>query len=261
MSSVQLSCAYDFDAELALDEKGIFLALRIRGYISAGAYLEDATPIMQAIAASWKGTSVYGFPSVDVVNKVMFTTTPPVNARSSADQVEVAYFIERLIDQAARDLDIDRVELRKRNSVQPVLCALLDKAIVAADAVGFSGRTAESEKHGRLRGLGIGAFEDATASAPSFGVGVAEVEIDPKTGLIGVVRRLLLNASGQLTVLPTVGDRLDVQGLTYVGDARSKALLANAIVDALDGKHVDFPSMPERVWGVIHASPPMLGLY
>jgi CO/xanthine dehydrogenase Mo-binding subunit len=261
MSSVQLSCAYDFDGELALDEKGIFLALRVRGYVSAGAFLEDATPIKQARDLSRKGTTVYGIPFVEVANKVLFTTTLPANTRTSADQVETAYMIERLIDQAARDLDIDRVELRKRNSVRPELGALLDRAIVAADAIGFFGRTAESEKHGRLRGLGVGAFEEEAALAPSFGVGVAEVEIDPETGLIAVVRRILVSAAGDITVLPRVGDRLEIQGLTYSGDARAKALLANAIVDALGGRHVDFPSMPERIWGAVHTSTPMLGLY
>jgi Molybdopterin-binding domain of aldehyde dehydrogenase len=136
MSSVQLSCAYDFDGELALDEKGIFLGLRIRGYVSAGAFLEDATPIKQARDLSRKGMSIYGIPFVEVANKVLFTTTPPANTRSAADQIEAAYIIERLIDQAARDLNLDRVELRKRNSVRPELGALLDKAIVAADAMG-----------------------------------------------------------------------------------------------------------------------------
>jgi carbon-monoxide dehydrogenase large subunit len=261
MSSVQLSCGYDFDGELALDESGIFLALRLRGYVSAGAYLEDATPIKQARDLLHKGIPVYGIPFVEVSTKVLFTTTPPANSQSSADSIAAEFVVERLIDQAARDLHIDRVELRKRNSVQPELGALLDKAIVAADAMGFSSRTAESLKHKRLRGFGVGAFEEGGESTPSFGVGVAEVEIDPETGLIAVVRRILVNASGKISILPRVGDRLEVQGLTYSGDTRAKALLANAIVDALGGHHVDFPSMPERVWGAVHASAPMLGLY
>jgi carbon-monoxide dehydrogenase large subunit len=258
VSRVQLSCAYDFDGELAFDEKGLFLALRLRGFVSAGAYLHDATPVKWALGVACNDASTYGIPLVDVASKVLFTTTPPATTRSEADQVGRVYFIERLIDQAARHLNIDRVELRKRNSVQPELGTLLDRAVTVADATGFSARKAESGKHGRLRGWGIGTFEEGLASTSAFGVGVAEVEIDPETGLVTVMDLISVSGAGEISILPKTGEWLETKGLIYSGKVRAKAALANAIVDALGGEHVDFPTMPERVWNVLHGATPIL---
>jgi carbon-monoxide dehydrogenase large subunit len=89
--------------------------------------------------------------------------------------------MERLIDTAAREMGIDRAELRRRNHIQPDMIpykapstmlydsgdfpALLDEALAAADWDGFAARRAESARRGRLRGIGIGQYLEVTAPA------------------------------------------------------------------------------------------------
>jgi carbon-monoxide dehydrogenase large subunit len=253
ISVAHLSCAYDFEGELALESNGNFLALRITGFVGAGAYLEDATPLTSAFGITCNDGSAYRFPLVEVASKVLYTTTPPANSRSTMDQPEGNYFIERLIDQAARDLGIDRLELRRRNATREQdLPALLEKASMAADVAGFAGRKLSNTKSGTHRGLGIGTFEDVTASGNSFGVEVAEVEVDSETGTIRIVKRTLVHASD---------DGHNLQRLGGPIEASAKPAFANAIIDALGGRHIDVPAIPERVWNAVRAPVQMLGLY
>jgi CO/xanthine dehydrogenase Mo-binding subunit len=256
ISTASLACAYDFEGELALSGDGTFMALRYKGFVSVGAYLEDMTPLNGAFSITCNNASPYRIPLVAVSSKALFTTTPPANAQSTAGKPDGFYFLERLIDQAARDLDIDPVELRKQNA--PDLAARFGKACDAADAEGVLSRKASSRRNGTLRGLGIGTFQDAGAPAMSVGVEIAEVEIDAETGLIRVMQRTVVNGSNVVSH-PAV--RGNIQGIGDTGDARAKPALANAIVDALGGRHIDVPAIPERLWEALHAPAPMLGLY
>jgi carbon-monoxide dehydrogenase large subunit len=170
---------HDFDAELALDKDGTFLAARLTGFANVGAYLANVGPLMGSMGVTRNLAAIYRTPLIEVATKVAFTNTSPVGAYRGAGRPEANYFMERLIDTAAREMGIDRIELRKRNHIRPEempyktasgttydsgeFTTLLDKALAFADVAGFAARKVESQARGKLRGLGIGDYLEVTA--------------------------------------------------------------------------------------------------
>jgi carbon-monoxide dehydrogenase large subunit len=170
---------HDFDAELALDKDGTFLAVRLTGYANVGGYLANVGPLMGSAGVTRNLAAVYRTPLIEVSSKVAFTNTPPVGAYRGAGRPEANYFMERLIETAAREMGLDAVAMRKRNHIKPEempfktasattydsgeFSALLDKALAAADVKGFTRRKEESKKRGKLRGLGVGNYLEVTA--------------------------------------------------------------------------------------------------
>src|SRR3954470_20875650 len=163
-------------AELALDKDGRFLAVRLSGTANAGAYI---FPPMPATGNAVKNLiDVYRTPLMEVNSKVVFTNTTPIGAYRGAGRPEGNYYMERLIDTAAREMGVDRVELRRRNHIAPgampykapsgmnydsgEFTTILDKAVTIADWDGFEKRKAESAKRGKLRGRGIGQYLEVT---------------------------------------------------------------------------------------------------
>ncbi|MBL0899377.1 MAG: xanthine dehydrogenase family protein molybdopterin-binding subunit, partial [Reyranella sp.] len=110
---------HDFDAELALDKDGNFLAVRLTGFANVGAYLANVGPLMGSMGVTRNLAAVYRTPLIEVATKVMFTHTSSVGAYRGAGRPEANYFMERLIATAAREMGIDQVELRRRNHVAP----------------------------------------------------------------------------------------------------------------------------------------------
>ena len=170
---------HDLDGELALDRVGNILAVRLTGYANVGAYLANVGPLMGSMGVTRNLAAIYRTPLIEVATKVMFTHTSPVGAYRGAGRPEANYFMERLIDTAAREMGLDSLDLRRRNHIRPdempyktasgttydsgEFTALLDKALAFADVAGFAARKAESEKRGKLRGLGIGDYLEVTA--------------------------------------------------------------------------------------------------
>ena len=170
---------HDFDAELALEKDGKFLAVRLTGFANVGAYLANVGPLMGSMGVTRNLAAIYRTPLIEVATKVAFTNTSPVGAYRGAGRPEANYFMERLIDTAAREMGIDKVEMRKRSHIKPEempfttasgttydsgeFTTLLDKALKFADVPGFEARKAESKARGKLRGLGIGDYLEVTA--------------------------------------------------------------------------------------------------
>jgi aerobic carbon-monoxide dehydrogenase large subunit len=170
---------HDFDAELALDKDGRFLAVRLTGFANVGGYLANVGPLMGSMGVTRNLAAIYRTPLIEVATKVAFTHTSPVGAYRGAGRPEANYFMERLIDTAAREMGIDQVALRKLNHIKPEempfktasgttydsgeFTTLLDKALTFADVAGFAARKAESKARGKLRGLGIGDYLEVTA--------------------------------------------------------------------------------------------------
>jgi carbon-monoxide dehydrogenase large subunit len=163
-------------AELALDKDGRFLAVRLTGTGNAGAYIY---PPMPATTNAVKNViDVYATPAMEVNSKVVFTNTTPIGAYRGAGRPEGNYYMERLIDTAAREMGIDRVELRRRNHIAPAempykapsgmnydsgeFATVLDKALAIADWQGFEKRRQESAARNKLRGRGIGSYLEVT---------------------------------------------------------------------------------------------------
>ena len=190
---------HEMTAELALDKEGKFLAVRVTGYGNVGAYLGTVAPQPPSMNVVRNVTSVYRIPLLEVSTKVMFTNTTPVSAYRGAGRPEANYYMERLIDEAARGMGIDRLELRRRNHVRPQeipykaasgmtydsgdFGKVFEKALQAGDVKNFELRRAEAKKRGKLRGLGIGSYLEVTAP-PNKEMGGVTFEGDGSVKLI-----------------------------------------------------------------------------
>ena len=170
---------HEVTAELALDKDGHFLAVRLTSYANMGAFLAMVAPLPGTMNAVKNTPSVYRTPLLEVATKCMFTNTTQVSAYRGAGRPEGNYYMERLIDAAAAEMGIDRLELRRRNHIAPSQIpfdassgmhydsgdfpGLFEDAVALADLAGFAARKRESEARGKLRGLGIGSFLEVTA--------------------------------------------------------------------------------------------------
>ncbi|HZT63087.1 MAG TPA: xanthine dehydrogenase family protein molybdopterin-binding subunit, partial [Burkholderiales bacterium] len=128
---------HEITGELALDEKGKFLALRMTGYGNVGAYLSNVAPQPPTMNLVRNACGVYRIPLFEVSTKVCFTNTSPVSAYRGAGRPEANMYIERLIDEAAREMGIDRFELRRRNHVTPAEIPYKNRADMTVDSGDF----------------------------------------------------------------------------------------------------------------------------
>ena len=173
-------------AELALDAKGRFLAIRVSGHGNLGAYLAGVAPIPLALNIGKNIASVYRTPLIETDIKCVLTNTPFMGAYRGAGRPEANYFMERLVDLAAAEMKIDRIALRRRNLIQPKSLpfanasgstydsgdfpAVLDRALELSDYANFARRRREARKRGRLRGIAVGCYLEVTAGlSPELG--------------------------------------------------------------------------------------------
>ncbi|MEA2771612.1 MAG: aerobic carbon-monoxide dehydrogenase large subunit [Acetobacteraceae bacterium] len=169
--------------ELAVDANGIFLALRTRNVSNMGAYLSTFAPYIPTYAGTGVLASVYGFKAIYANVLGVFTNTVPVDAYRGAGRPESNYLVERLVDAAAAELGVDKVELRRRNMVLPSAMPhstpvgksydsgdfrmVLDAAVAHMDYAGFAARRAAAAALGKRRGLGLAYYLEATGGDPT----------------------------------------------------------------------------------------------
>ncbi len=181
--------------ELALDADGIFLALRVRSTANLGAYLGFNTP--HSSTNNLGGLAgVYRTPHIFAEVRGAFTHTQPNAPYRGAGRPEATYALERIIEQAAHEMGIDRVDLRQRNLIaseaMPFRTGLvftydsgdfaenMRLALAESDWDGFAARLAVSQARGRLRGIGIAnAIEIAGGPAAQPNEESAEIRFDP----------------------------------------------------------------------------------
>jgi carbon-monoxide dehydrogenase large subunit len=207
---------HDLLAELALDGDGRFLAVRISGFANMGAYLGNFGVLIGSLNIVKNTVGGYATPLIEVSTKCVFTNTTPVGPYRGAGRPESNYYMERLVDLAAAETGIDKIELRKRNHIRPdqlpfraasgmtydsgEFSALLDRALALADWRSYGRRQEESLKRGRLRGRGIGGFLEVTG-APSKEMAGIRFEAD---GTVTIVTGTLDYGQGHLTPLAQV---------------------------------------------------------
>ena len=199
-------------AELALDEAGHFVALRVKTTANMGAYLSTFSAAIPTYLYGTLLAGQYKTPNIYVEVDSVFTNTAPVDAYRGAGRPEATFLLERIVELAARELGLDPVELRRKNLIQPEdfpyqtpvaleydigdYEASLDKALGMADYAGFPARQKVSEQAGKLRGIGFSCYIEACGLAPSQLAG----ELGAGVGLweSGEVR---VNPTGSVTVL------------------------------------------------------------
>ncbi|SLN13818.1 xanthine dehydrogenase family protein molybdopterin-binding subunit [Pseudooctadecabacter jejudonensis] len=198
--------------ELACEKDGTFIAFRTETMANVGAYLSNFSTATPTFLHGTLMAGNYTVPNVYVNVKAVFTNTAPVDAYRGAGRPEATYSIERVIDMAARELGMDPIELRRKNFIKPDQYpfasaagleydsgnydAQMDKLEAMIDRDGFAARRAESEKNGKLRGLGVNAYIEACGIAPSNLVGV----LGSRVGLYDAAT-VRVNATGNLSVM------------------------------------------------------------
>ncbi|MDU9003468.1 xanthine dehydrogenase family protein molybdopterin-binding subunit [Sedimentitalea todarodis] len=196
--------------ELALDADNNFVALRTDTLANMGAYLSTFAPSVPTWLHGVLMAGNYKTPLIYVNVKAVFTNTVPVDAYRGAGRPEATYQLERVVDKAARELGVDPIALRRQNFITefpyatPVAVeydtgdyhATMDKLEEIGDFAGFAARRADSEKNGKLRGLGVNCYIEACGIAPSSLVG----QLGARAGLYesATVR---VNATGGLVVM------------------------------------------------------------
>ncbi len=166
------------DGELALDASGRMLGVRFSFTGNLGAYPTMIGPVVNTLGATACLTGPYDLPAAHARMRIAYTNTVPTAAYRGAGRPLMSYAIERLVDQAALETGIDPVALRARNFIArdafPYKLAnntvydcgdfnlALERAVAAADWSGFEARRAAARTRGRLRGIGMASFVEAT---------------------------------------------------------------------------------------------------
>jgi carbon-monoxide dehydrogenase large subunit len=170
-------------ASLALDGDGRFLALRVQTRADLGAYVSTfgaaiPGPIYSALLAG-----LYRTAAIHIEVTGVFSNTVPTDAYRGAGRPEACYVLERLVDKAARELGIDRAEVRRRNLIPreampyktPIgptydcgdFPRILERALKISDYKAFESRRRAAETRKRRRGIGLACYLESSGVAPS----------------------------------------------------------------------------------------------
>ena len=230
--------AAHLEGELALDREGRFVGLRVRWVVNAGAYLSQPGPLINTLNPATHAINVYRIPALYGRHLLALTNTTSTTAYRGAGRPNVSYLVERLVDEAARELDMDRTELRRINFIPkeafpyktPVGSTYdsgdpageFEEALEKSDWDGFESRRRESAKENKLRGIGCAVFCE-----PSGAGALPKEEAMIRFGSSGnATLHVMSGPSGQghETVLPeVVGEILGIPADTIILKASDPA--------------------------------------
>ena len=196
------------EAELALDDKGRFLAMRGSNLGNLGGHTTNFSMVQKGVQMM---SSIYRMPAAHFRARATLSNTSPTRPYRSAGRPEVIFVIERLIDLAARECGIDRVAIRRRNLVDVkempyrnpfgVLydngdyIGAMDMALRLGDWAGFKKRRIEAKKRGKYRGIGVANYVDISTGVPRE---KAEITVKPE-GIVELVIGVTSQGQGHET--------------------------------------------------------------
>ena len=227
-------------AKLGLDADGNFVALSVDGEADMGASLSYVGPSVPAAYAFTVIGHAYRIPLISYRCRGVFTNATPTDAYRGAGKPEMVSTVEQLIDKAAFELGMDRIELRRRNFVRPEdlpysmpnghvidsgdFGALLDLALKQSRWHEFSSRRDESARHGLLRGIGLGMYMHSTGGSKDE---TCEVRLR-RNGTVRLTTGTQSGGQGHQTTLASV-----VAEVLQINHSR---------VDVLQGDTAEIPS-------------------
>ncbi len=200
------------DCKLALDKDGKFLGLHVTNWANMGAYLSLFAPMIPTALYHTLFAGLYKTPAIYGITYGTMTNTVPVDAYRGAGRPEASYVLERLIDIASHELNMDPIAIRRQNFIQsdefpyqtPVALvydsgnydAVFDKAEELADYKAMREAQTAARNDGRLVGIGISGCIEASGAGPSAAV----TSLGAAVGLYesGVIR---VHPTGKVTVL------------------------------------------------------------
>lgn len=227
-------------AEMGFDKEGNVLALRVKTHANLGAYLSTFAPCVPTWLHGTLLQGLYVTPKINVDVTGVFTNTVMVDAYRGAGRPEATYLLERLMDTAALEMDMDPAELRLKNFIPPFdgveqpgyqtqvalqydsgnYHAVLKRALEMVGYEKFRKEQAQARKEGKLLGIGFSTYIEACGIAPSAVVGalgaraglyeVGQVRVQP-TGKVSVFTGAHSHGQGhETTFAQVVADRLGI---------------------------------------------------
>ncbi|NNE86178.1 MAG: xanthine dehydrogenase family protein molybdopterin-binding subunit [Alphaproteobacteria bacterium] len=223
-------------AEMAMDDDGNFLALRVTTYASLGAYLSHFATFIPTEAGTGMLNGLYAIPAIWANVKGVITNTVPTDAYRGAGRPEAIYCVERLVDKCARELGIGPDEIRRRNFVKPAqlpyttalgdvydsgeFIEIMEAGMERADWAGVSARRDAAAKNGKLYGIGMATYVEKCGGGNAE---VADVRFDTDNDHITIFIGTVTNGQGHDTAYKQImSDRLgvDTDNITVVqGDS------------------------------------------
>jgi carbon-monoxide dehydrogenase large subunit len=204
------------EATLALDAEGRFLALKVESFANLGAYMAGAGGGVQTYQYVHLQGTVYRIPSIALHVVAALTNTAPIGVTRGPGFAETVNILERLIDAAAAQAGFDRAELRRLNMVPAdampmtnvfgfqvdsgAFAETMGAALARADIAGFADRRRDSERRGRLRGLGVAYHIKGTGGSPEENVDI-RFEDDGTVSLITGTQHI---GQGHETTFPQI---------------------------------------------------------
>lgn len=168
------------EGSVALDPNGKILAIRFHDQVDLGAYNAYMSTFIGTRNLSVTMGGVYQVPALYMRSDLVYTNTTPVSAYRGAGRPDIAYAIERLVDYAAHEHGFDPVAMRRLNFIPPAafpyttangtlydLCEcerVMDRALALSDYAGFAQRQAQAKGRGKLRGIGLATYLEASGA-------------------------------------------------------------------------------------------------
>lgn len=269
-------------AELACSKDGQILAMRLQNLGNIGAFPTEAGVAIPLVVGPKVASSVYHIPAFYLEALAYTSHTAPLGAYRGAGRPESVYLMERLIEKAARELDLDPIEMRRKNFISPEampytnpvgevydsgeFASVLDRCLKEADWDGFAERRTRSAQRGLLRGRGLSCYiewtgavwsEDVTMEAHGNGTftcysGTQGMGQGIETAYLQLLSEKMDLSLEKLRVIQ--GDTDQVRGNGSYG-SRSLYIGGSAIHD---GVHKFLEAARQLAASVLEAAPPDL---
>lgn len=211
-------------AEMALDEAGRFLGLRVETLANMGAYLSNFGPLIPTGASTPMLSGLYKIPAIFANVKCVFTNTVPVDAYRGAGRPEAAYLLERLVDEAGRVSGLSAMEIRDLNFIKPAdlpydtglgrtydsgdFPRILREAGQRHGLDSLEARRTEAASRGKRLGVGLGCYIEACGG---LGAEAAELRAE-RDGGVTLIIGTQTNGQGHLTAYAQLlNDKLGIE--------------------------------------------------
>jgi len=180
------------DIEVGANRDGKITALKVKTYANLGGILSTIAPGIPTTLYGRILSGPYKIPHIYCNVIGTYTNTGMVDAYRGAGRPEATYTVERAVDLVARELNMDPVEVRRKNFIPAdefpytpadnILAGLkydsgeyekaLNKALDMVDYEGFRREQEQARKQGRYLGIGLSTYIEICGAAPSSWIGV-----------------------------------------------------------------------------------------
>lgn len=236
LSTTAFARDYHMVGEIAADRNGRIQALRVRVLADHGAFNSHAQPTKWPAGLFSVCTGSYDIPQAHVHVDGVYTNKAPggVAYRCSFRVTEAVHLIERMIDILAREIGLDKAEIRLRNFIKreqfPYRTALgweydsgdyataLRKVMDAVDYPALRAEQAEKRKRGELMGIGICTFTEIVGAGPKkacdiLGIGMfdsAEIRVHPTGSALARMGTITQGQGHQTTYAQIIASELGI---------------------------------------------------